>query len=333
MSKGQVPGCLKYGCVGCLSIVALGVVGVFLISAIHLTTDPEDPRPEQRQVERPLPASTSSGAEPGSSPATDGPQIGEILPLPELEEFPRGGGAAGRVVLDLRMGDFVIRPGAADEPIRIDADYDAGSFELTEELTDDGDGWTYQVGFGSKRGWLGLLLGGGRHNIDNRIEITIPRGHPIDLVGEVGMGEFEADLGGLWVRRVDLELGPGDHFVEFSDPLPYPMEKFRAESSMGSVEIRSLGDASPGSVEVDHSMGEILLDLKGAWQSDADVDIGFSMGECRVWLPENVNVDIERASVSIGESSIDRPRDDPPEGAPTLTLRVSGNMGEVDIEY
>ncbi len=345
MSKGQVPGCFKYGCVGCLSIVALGVVAVFLISAIHLTSDPEDPRPEQQQVERPLPPAASGGMEPGGmesggmepgrSPATDRPQIGEVLPLPELDEFPpQDSGQAGRVVLNLKMGEFIIRPGAADEPIRIDADYDAGSFELTEELTSDDDGgWTYEVGFGSKRGWLGLILGGGRHNIDNRIEITIPRGHQIDIVGEVGMGELDADLGGLWIRRVDVELGLGDHFVEFSDPLPYPMESFRAATSMGSIEVRSLGDASPGSVEVDHSMGELFLDLKGAWQDDAEIDIGFSMGECRIWLPEDVRVDIERASVELGESSIDRPRADPPEDAPTLTLNVSGSLGEVDIEY
>ena len=335
MSQGQIPGCLKYGCVGCLSVVALGVLGIFLVSAIHLTTDPEDPRPEQRQVERLLPAVDG----PRPSPATDRPQIGEVLPLPELEEFPQDGtigevAAAGRVVLDLKMGEFIIRPGPADEPIRIDADYDAGSFELTEELTSDDDGgWTYEVGFGSKRGWLGLVLGGGRHEIDNRIEITIPRGHPIDLVGSVGMGEFEADLGGLWVRRVDVELGLGDHFVEFRDPLPYPMESFRAESSMGSVEVRSLGDASPGSVEMDHSMGELFVDLKGAWQGDAEVDIDFSMGQCRVWLPEDARVEIERSSVNLGESSIDHPRKDPPDDAPTLTLRVSGGMGEAEIEY
>lgn len=330
----QVPGCLKYGCVGCLSVVAIGVVGVFLVSAIHLTTEPEDPRPEQRQFERPLPVGTS--LPPGSSPANDRPQIGEVLPLPELSEFPqsRDGGPTGRVVLDLQMGDFIIRPGPADEPIRIDADYDAGTFELTEELTpgDDGD-WTYEVGFGSKRGWFGLLLGGGRHNVDNRVEITIPRGHRVDLVGRVGMGEFEADLGGLWVRRVDFEFGPGEHFIDFSDPLPYPMESFRTESSMGSVEVRSLGDASPSSVDVDHSMGELFVDLKGAWQGDSEVDVDFSMGECRVWLPEGVHVEIEKASVGLGETSIDRPRDEPPEDAPTLTLRVKGSMGEADIEY
>ncbi len=337
MSKGQVPGCLKYGCVGCLSVIALCVGGIFLISAIHLTTDPEDPRPEQRQVERPLPVATPEKAtEPVRSPATDRPQFGEVLPLPELEEFPHSGEAppAGRVVLDLEMGDFIIRPGPADQPIRIDADYDAGSFELTEELTpgDDGD-WTYEVSFGSKRGMLGLILGGGRHDIDNRIEITIPRGVPIDLVGKVGKGEFEADLGGLWVRRVDFELGMGDHFVEFREPLPYPMESFRTESSMGNVEVRSLGDASPGTVEVDHSMGALFVDLKGAWQDDVEVDVDFSMGECRVWLPEDVRVEVERSSVSLGESSFDRPRSDPPEDAPTLTLRLSGSMGEVEVEY
>ncbi len=334
--KGQVPGCLKYGCVGCLSVMALSVGGIFLISAIHLTSDPEDPRPEQRQVERLLPgSSTSSTAQPVRSPATDQPQMGEVLPLPELEEFPQESGSEtpGRVVLNLKMGEFIIRPGPADEPIRIDADYDAGSFELTEELTALDDDWTYEVNFDSKRGFLGLIFGGGRHDIDNRIEITIPRGHPIELVGEIGMGELEADLGGLWVRRVDVELGMGDHFVEFSDPLPYPMESFRAESSMGSVEVRSLGDASPSTVDVSHSMGEVLLDLTGAWQDDAEIEVDFSMGECRVWLPEDVRVDVEQASVGLGESSIDRPRTDPPEDAPTLTLRVNGSMGEADIEY
>ncbi len=325
--SSQVPGCLKYGCVGCLSVLALGVLLVFLISAVHLSTEREDPRPEQLQIEHPLP-------DPGRSPAGDRPQVGEVLPLPELEEFPGSEPGVGRVVLDLKMGDFSIRPGPADEPIRVDADYDAGSFELREELTTDDDGsWTYEVGFSSKRGWLGLILGGVQHNVNNRVEITIPRGHPIELVGSVGMGEFEADLGGLWVRRVDFELGPGDHFVEFRDPLPYPMESFRTESSMGSVEVRSLGDASPASVEVEHSMGELFLDLKGTWQGDAEVEVSFSMGECRVWLPEDVRVKVEKASVGLGESSIDRPRSDPPEDAPTLTLRVNGSMGAANIEY
>ena len=132
--RNQVPGCLKYGCVGCLSVVALSVVLIFLVSAIHLSSDPEDPRPEETQVEHPLP---NTPTYPGSDQAT----IGEVMPLPAAssDSDPR----VGQLILDLSMGDFVIRSGPAGEPIRVEADYDGGAFELTEEFpsTDDG-GWS-----------------------------------------------------------------------------------------------------------------------------------------------------------------------------------------------
>ncbi len=329
--KNQVPGCVKYGCVGCLSIMALGVGLIFLVSAIHLSSEPEDPRPEVRQAEHDLPPAPDL---PGY-PLNDAPEIPQVLPLPELEDFPEPATRAGRIVLDLKMGDFTIRPGPAGEPIRVEADYDASSFELSETFTPSEDGdWTYEVSFGSKRGWLGMILGGGRHNVDNEVELIIPRGYPVDIVGEVGMGELEADLGGLWIRRVDLEFGAGDHFIEFRDPLPFPMESFRTDASIGSVEVRNLGDASPRSVEIDHGIGELFLDLKGAWRGDSDVEIDFGIGECRLWLPDDIHVDIDRASVSIGESSIDPPSGDAiPADAPTMRIEMSGSVGEVRIEY
>ena len=329
--RNQVPGCLKYGCVGCLSVMALGVILIFMLSALHLSSEPEDPRQEQRQAAHDLP----EPPDPPRFPGVDAPQVPEVLPLPELEEFPESPERVGRVLIDLKMGEFVIRPGPAGEPIRVEADYDASAFELEEHFTPSEDGgWTYDLSFGSQRGLLGMIFRGNRHNVDNRIELIIPRGYPVDIVGEIGIGELEADFGGLWIRRVDLDLGAGDHFVEFRDPLPYPMESFRADASVGNLEVRGLGDASPRSVEVGHSLGELFLDLKGAWQEDAEIDVDFGIGECRLWLPEDVHVDIERASVSIGEASIDRPGSAAvPEDAPTLTLSMSGSIGEVRVEY
>jgi len=97
--------------------------------------------------------------------------------------------------------------------------------------------------------------------------------------------------------------------------------------------VRSLGAASPGVVDVKHGMGEVLLDLKGDWRNDAQVRTDFSMGSCRVWLPKGVRVEIERASVSLGERSIDKADySDLPADAPTIKLRASGSMGELRIE-
>ena len=105
-NEGRVPGCFKYGCVGCLSLGAVAVALIFLASAVHLTVEPGDPQPEDRQITRDLPQPPEP---PAPRNAVDAPAIPETLPLPELEEFPR----AGRIVLDLSMGEFIIRPGPA----------------------------------------------------------------------------------------------------------------------------------------------------------------------------------------------------------------------------
>lgn len=178
-----------------------------------------------------------------------------------------------------------------------------------------------------------MFLRGG-HQGNNRIELTIPRDHPVDIVGKIGMGESEIDLGGLWVGDVDLELGTGEHFVEFSDPLPFPMGSFRVDSSFGEVEVRKLGEGSPRTVNVEHGIGELFIDLQGSWSRDAEIDVDFGIGESRLWLPEDVRLDIESASIAIGDARVDRPAPaDLPEDAPTLTLSMTGSIGEVSIEY
>ena len=298
---GRIPGCFKYGCVGCLSLGALAVALVFLASAIHLTVEPEDPRPEERSLARDLPPAAIR------VPATDGPALPRDLALPESPSS-----ASGRVVLELAMGEFIVRPGPEGEPIRVEADFDASAFDLTETYEESGGGgWTYGVKFGSRRGFLGMLFGGG-HQASNRVEITIPRGQPFELVGEIGPGESEIDLGGLWLRAVELELNAGDHFIEFREPLPEPMASFVLDASVGEVEVRKLGDASPRTVEVDHGIGELFVDLQGAWRQDAAVDIDFGIGEGRLWLPENARVDIESARVAIDRSRATCRRTPPP---------------------
>lgn len=325
-NKSKFPGCFKYGCFGCLGLFALSVGFVLLIGAIQLATDVEEPNPEQKEATHELPEI------PQAYGGQDQPEIPDILPLPEEVVPPDV--APGRLVLDLSLGEFTIRPGPAGEPLRVEADYDSNAFQLSEDFTqDEGGEWTYKVGFGGKGGLLGLLFRGGGEGSRNRVTITIPRGYPLDVVGKIGMGQSEIDLGGLWVRRVDLEMSAGDHFLEFREPLPYPMEELRIDGSMGNLEMRSLGAASPSVVDVKHGMGEILLDLEGDWRGDAEVRTDFSMGGCRVWLPKGVRVEVDRAHVTLGERRIDRSDDsDLPEDAPTIKLRASGSMGELRIE-
>ncbi len=328
--KARFPGCFKFGCFGCLALFALFVGLLLLAGAIQLSMGDQEPHPEERQTFRELPPAPEMPERPAY--AGDQPEMPDVLPLPESVEAPEIS-AAGTIVLDLRLGRFNIRPGPADQPIRVDADYDSNAFNLEEKYTENDDGtWVYEVKFGGKGGLLGALFRGGGEN-RNRIEITIPRGHPVDVVGKIGMGESETDLGGLWVRRVELDYGAGDHFLEFREPLPFPMDDFLVDSSMGSLEVRTLGEASPRTVTVEHGMGELLVDLEGPWRRDAEIDVSFNMGECRLWLPRTARVDIARASVGLGEKRIARQDESSlPADAPVLTLNPSGSMGELTVE-
>ena len=326
-NDSTLPGCVKYGCIGCASLVALFIGFSLLMGTLQLASH-RDPEPAERLAEHTLPAPPRLVA---ATP--DGPEtldLGEHPALrPELADV-----AAGTLILDLSLGEFVLRPGAADEPLRVEADFDASQFELDEEYTAGEDGrWTYEVRFGSKGGFFGMMLRGGGNNPRNRVEIIVPQGHPIRLVGEVRLGESKMNLGGLWVEDVDLEYGMGDHFLEIREPLPVPMKSFTVASSMGEMEIRGLGDASPERVDVSHGMGDLFLDLQGAWRRDADVTASFRMGQCRVWVPKGVHLELSGGSVSMGESSTRLPDETPPEGAPTVRLDVSGSMGNLEIEY
>ncbi len=333
-------GCFKYGCFGCLSLVAVAVGFVLLMSAINMSSSSE-PTYETSQTEQPLPPLPPEPPEAPEPPAYPGEGAGpEALP-PGLSaepsetrqvELPSLGAPLGTIEVDLDIGDFTIKPGPAGQPIRVEADYDTSKFELREEMVQKPDGtWTYKVNFGSKGGFWGLALGGGNSG-QNRVEVIIPRGRPIEIKGSIRMGESKTDLGGLWVKNVDLQYKAGDHFIEFREPLPYPMDGFKVDGSMGNLEIRGLGQASPTMVDVKHGMGELFLDLQGDWRRDAKIKARFSMGECKIWLPEKARIDLRRASVSMGESRAAKNQGEIPANWPTLTIDASGSMGELHIE-
>lgn len=331
MSEGGGRGCVKVGCIGCLTVIGLVVGMVFLFGAVQLTTDWGDPTPQTTESVQDLPTPPSL-PELTEFPGTETPNTA-LAPLPS-DLGPAPSVAGGRLVIDLAVGEFSIEPGPENQPIRVEADYDSNAFSMEESYTEREDGaWVYEVTSKLKGGWIGAMMRGGVRDGDHRVKIIVPRGQPLEIVGKVGMGESEIDLGGLWVQAVDLELSTGDHFLEFSEPTPFPVERLVLEASMGALEVRDVGNASPLVVKVDHSMGELLVDLEGPWRNDSEITVGFGMGECKLWLPQDVKVDVARASVSMGERDLDiATGDDLPADAMTLTLDLRGSMGELSVK-
>lgn len=319
-------GCFKTGCFGCLGFTALGIVVLLVTGGIQFVSSrgPAQVRDQQRERELPPPRATATAEREGSGTTT-------AIPLESLESPELASGAAGRIVLDLHLGEFLITAGEPGAPVKIDAEYDPDDFELVEELDEEADGsFTYTISFGGKKSALGMFLSGATNNPENRVEIRLPRGRALAISGELGIGSHELDLGGLWVESVDLKLGTGEHIFHFSEPAPVPMASFRLDKSIGELQVNDLGNASPAEVEVRQQIGSLVVDLEGSWQRDAVVEIECGIGECALELPRNVHISMDRARVGVGEKDVRLPDpDEIPEGAPTLDLRISGSIGEV----
>lgn len=316
-------GCVKLGCFGCAGIFLLTILILGTLIGVGAFVGAPEPQVEETTVEQPVP--------PG--PAVEwsaGTDLGDpLLPpgglVPEVSE-------PGRVVLDLSMGEFEIVAGDEPGPIRIESDFDTALFELVTDFEPYGQtGWTYTIRLESKVGWYRMIFAGEQQRIF--VRVILPRDVPLSLEGEVGMGEVRMDLGGLWLTDMDLVAKMGEFTIDFDEPLLAPMNDFRLVSRMGESRVRGLGNASPSTVHVGHTMGAMSLDLVGEWRNDTEVTGGVAMGELVVWVPDDVHIDIENLSQILGASNVaDRQMlDELDEDAPTLRLDLSAGMGSVEV--
>jgi len=314
-------GCFKIGCLGCLGVATLVLLVIVVLVVLGLLTGGREERFEP--IERAY--RVRAAGSPGTVEIRRSDEPGQALIAHEIDVA-----EPGRIVLDLNRGSFEVRPGPPGESIRLEGRYDAGHFDLTESYETYGEtGWTYRVSF-DQRGF-GIRPFVQHEPSENLVRLIVPRDAPIVLEGRVGIGESELELGGLWLLGVDLDIGIGEHTVSFGEPLPIPMGRLRLDASIGALIVDRIGNASPREVWVKHSIGEVGVDLRGPWRRDAEVFVRCGIGECDVRVPRNVDLEVDRASVTIGEASRPHDRPAPEAGRPTLKLSVSGNIGEVQV--
>ncbi|NIM00382.1 MAG: hypothetical protein GTN89_05625 [Acidobacteria bacterium] len=302
-------GCFKRGCFGCLGVLGVGLIVVMVIALITLIRGTPEVVRESDQVAHDIPSGDWGDA-----------ATGEPLMVEQ--------GQLGRVVLDISVASFRIIPAPAGTPVRLEANYDSGTYRLKERFEPSGElGWTYRLEFGKRSSFDFFTV-----DPDNRLDLYLPAGTPISLEGDLGIGQFKLELGGLWIDSVNLDTGVGEHQIEFDEPLVAAMKEFNVDGSIGELSVRGLGNASPANAHVDHSIGEVFVDLRGAWQNDSEIYVGSSIGECRVNLPsEGVGVVLRGGSVTLGESDTRRARSRgaAPEGAPVLQITARHTIGEL----
>ncbi len=155
------------------------------------------------------------------------------------------------------------------------------------EITHEENKLTIKQG-GSKDKW-GIPSG----NVRNRWELEFSPQVILAMNMRAGAGAGELDFTGLQISELDVDVGAGDFTLRFDEPSVTPMDHMTLDTGASKIEVIGLGHASPKEVRLQGGLGDIAMDLTGAWTRSSDITIRAGAGALRLTLPSDVGVEIE----------------------------------------
>ena len=209
------------------------------------------------------------------------------------------------VTLRMEEGDFTIKPAPPGTGIRVEGDYDKGTYELHQELDTSSGAPVYTLSFKPRYSMMRRLLSHGFVKIDeslNRLTVHLPRDLPMDLRASIRKGASRMELGGLALTSAVIDLEMGEHEVSVGEPNPLEMSSLELNVGMGEINLRDLGNLRASGLTVWGKMGEVGVDLGSRIARDTKLITRMRMGEMTLGLPTQARV-TTRTSVFLGEAS------------------------------
>ena len=238
--------------------------------------------------------------------------------------------------IELQDGTFDIRPGPPGTDVTVDGEYVTPYYELVEERGTGPDGQrTMRIGVRPTRSMLVRMVAALRSHGDgvhNDLTVTLPEGVAIELALRLRAGETRTDLGGLTLVHLEADLSMGEHRLDFSRPLARLLPRGQVTGGMGDIALEHLGNARALEWATSSRMGNVTVDLGGDWPvgTVAELHVNHSMGDLRVNIPDTVRIAADSdIGVTLGDRGpIDASGGSDDAATPVVRLHVSTTLGE-----
>lgn len=275
---------------GCFGLPVLFFTGLVLVAIISIALR-GDPEPQDVQVAHRISDAASSDGDESGAVAIDGatPTPIELTSGQELE-------------IHVAEAKLEILPGAPDGVIEIEGRFDPDHYELTQETSGNSTHIYFDQRSRIRFAWF-------KDDPDNELTIRVPTNTPVDLKIEMAMGKLDADLTGVPIQHMVVNLATGQARVEFDEANPVAMSSFYTDIAMGELSIEGLGFAGPELVSINTVMGSSRIDFNGDWDHHIETDINVVMGEARIRFPSEAVIESKGISAVMGSSDWLRPKD------------------------
>lgn len=172
------------------------------------------------------------------------------------------------------------------------------------------------------------------------LQVNLARTVPMDLTLDFGAGRANVDLGGLSLTGLDVHTGAAEARIDVSQPNPSGMEKAEIQVGAADFTARRLGNLNAKRIEVNAGVGDVHLDLTGAWREDGNVSINLGLGSLELRFPRGVGVKLHQKTFLTAldaEGLVKRGDDyysvDWEKASRRITVDVQAAFGSVDIRW
>jgi hypothetical protein len=112
----------------------------------------------------------------------------------------------------------------------------------------------------------------------------------LDLSLELGAARADLDLSGLALRSLALRSGASDATIRFGAPNDTAMEELRVDMGAAELRLEGLGNANARRARLRCGVGDVELDLAGAWARDMELQVEIVLGELTIDVPRGLGV-------------------------------------------
>lgn len=160
-------------------------------------------------------------------------------------------------------------------------------------------------------------------------ELTLRLGkqRPFSLTIAAGASENLVELGGLPLRRLEINHGAGSMDVTFSTPVPVPTKTIRFAVGAGRTDVRGLGNVNFEELSVEGGAARCILDFSGKGLTAGSVRIATAMASVEVRIPPGLAAEVT------SENLLGRPQADAGfiQGGGAWRTRGAGETGSIQL--
>lgn len=197
-----------------------------------------------------------------------------------------GGEEALRVDLEYGAGTLALGPGDAGTLYRSRVRYDANAFQPVADYSD-----------GRLR--LGVTGSTGRtRNVrTGEMNVQLAPNVPLDLELKFGAADASLELGGLRVRRLQVQTGASRTALSIGSLNRERCQRAELQLGAARFEATGLGNLNAEHLSVQGGVGEIVLDFTGEWPADMSAKIEMGLGSLTLRVPNGLGVRVARSGV------------------------------------